>query len=45
MTTFDYHFLERLAYPIYFFSLGLLILVLVMGEIYSGSQRWLSIGV
>jgi rod shape determining protein RodA len=44
MTTFDYHFLERLAYPIYFFSLGLLILVHVMGEIYSGSQRWLSIG-
>jgi len=43
MTTFDYHLLERLAYPIYFFSIGLLVLVLALGEIYSGSQRWLSI--
>lgn len=44
MTTFDYHVLERLAYPIYFLSLFLLILVLVVGNVYSGSQRWLSIG-
>jgi len=44
MTTFDYHVLERMAYPIYYFSLSLLVLVLVIGEIYSGSQRWLSIG-
>jgi rod shape determining protein RodA len=43
MTTFDYHALERLAYPIYFLSLFLLILVLVKGKVYSGSQRWLSI--
>jgi rod shape determining protein RodA len=43
MTTFDYHFLERLAYLVYFFSISMLILVLVLGEIYSGSQRWLSI--
>jgi rod shape determining protein RodA len=44
MTTFDYHVLERLAYPLYFFSLGLLVLVLVIGRIYSGSQRWLTLG-
>ena len=43
MTTFDYHLLERLAYPTYFFSLGLLVLVLVVGKVHSGSQRWLSL--
>ena len=43
MTTFDYHVLERLAYPAYFFSLFLLILVLVVGDKSSGSQRWLSL--
>jgi len=45
MTTFDYHTLERLAWPIYLASMLLLILVLVIGKIYSGSQRWLSLGV
>lgn len=44
MTTFDYHILERLAYPLYAFSVGLLILVLIVGEVRSGSQRWLSFG-
>ncbi|MBW2065556.1 MAG: rod shape-determining protein RodA [Deltaproteobacteria bacterium] len=44
MTTFDYHILERLAYPIYVFSIGLLILVLIIGDVRSGSQRWLSLG-
>ena len=44
MTTFDYSLLERLAYPFYFFSLALLIMVLVVGKIHSGSQRWLSFG-
>jgi len=44
MTTFDYHLLERLAYPAYFLTLILLILVLAIGKIYSGSQRWLSFG-
>ena len=28
MTTFDYHLLEMLAFPIYLFTLGLLVLVL-----------------
>ena len=44
MTTFDYHILERLAFPLYLFSLTLLILVLLTGKIHSGVQRWLSIG-
>ena len=41
MTTFDYHLLERLAYGIYTICLILLILVLIIGEARSGSQRWL----
>ena len=44
MTTFDYHVLERFAYPIYFLSLSLLLLVLSIGKVYSGSQRWISFG-
>lgn len=45
MTTFDYHMLERLAWPIYLGSLSLLVLVLVIGKVSSGSQRWLSLGI
>lgn len=44
MTTFDYHLLERLAYPLYAISLMLLVLVLLIGKVSSGSQRWLFIG-
>jgi len=44
MTTFDYHILERLAYPAYLFTLILLIMVLVIGKASSGSQRWLNLG-
>ena len=44
MTTYDYHLLERLAYPAYIFSLALLVLVLFMGKTASGSQRWLNFG-
>ncbi|NIR15623.1 MAG: FtsW/RodA/SpoVE family cell cycle protein, partial [Desulfobacterales bacterium] len=36
--------LERLAYPVYVVSLALLVLVLLVGKITSGSQRWLSLG-
>lgn len=43
-TTFNYHLLERIAYPAYFFVLGLLVVVLIIGKISSGSQRWLSVG-
>jgi rod shape determining protein RodA len=44
MTTFDYHLLERLAFPAYLLTLGLLVLVLLKGEVRSGSQRWLEFG-
>lgn len=44
MITFDYHLLERMAYPIYFFSVFLLVLVHIVGKVYSGSQSWLSFG-
>ena len=44
MTTFDYHGLERVAYPAYFFSLGLLLVVAFIGDVRSGSQRWLGFG-
>ncbi len=44
MTTFNYYLLERLAYPIYLFSIALLILVLLSGKVTSGSQRWLCLG-
>ena len=44
MMTFDYRLLESIAVPIYFFSIFLLVLVLITGKTISGSQRWLSIG-
>ena len=44
MTTFDYHHLERLAYPLYFFALLLLVFVFLQGDVRSGSQRWISFG-
>jgi rod shape determining protein RodA len=44
VTMFDYHVLDRMAYPIYISALILLVLVLMVGKVYSGSQRWLSFG-
>ncbi|MBU2499052.1 MAG: rod shape-determining protein RodA [Proteobacteria bacterium] len=44
MTTFDYHHLETLAYPAYLVSVVLLLLVFFVGDVRSGSQRWLSLG-
>jgi len=44
MTTWDYHLLERVAYPAYIISLVLLVLVLAVGKVHSGSQRWLTFG-
>ena len=44
MTTFDYHLLERLAFLGYLLTLGLLVLVLLIGDVHSGSQRWLEFG-
>ena len=44
MTTFNYYLLERLAFPAYFVSIVLLLLVLIVGRVTSGSQRWLNLG-
>jgi rod shape determining protein RodA len=43
-TTFDYHLLQRLAFPFYFLVLALLLLVSLVGGKVSGSQRWLNVG-
>lgn len=41
---YDYRHLERLAYPLYFLSLVLLVAVMVAGKTVSGSKRWLVLG-
>ena len=40
----DYHTLERFAVPAYLISLALSGAVLLFGDAYNGSRRWLSIG-
>jgi rod shape determining protein RodA len=44
VTIFDYHLLERLAWPSYLVIVFLLLVVLIIGKISSGSQRWLNLG-
>jgi rod shape determining protein RodA len=44
MTSFDYRRLERLAYPFYWFSIILLLAVMVAGKVVAGSKRWLALG-
>lgn len=44
VTVFDYHLLEGLAWPAYLLNVFLLLVVLVIGKISSGSQRWLDLG-
>lgn len=44
VTTFDYHILDRFAYPVFFISLIVLAASLKMGKVAYGSQRWLSFG-
>jgi len=43
-TTFDYHWLKTLAWPIYGVQLGLLVLTLLVGDGIGGSARWVEIG-
>ncbi|MDD3581203.1 MAG: rod shape-determining protein RodA [Desulfobacca sp.] len=41
---FDYRYLEKAAYPIFWLTVALLVAVLVVGKVVSGSQRWLPLG-
>ena len=43
-TTFDYHWLKTLAWPIYGLQIGLLVLTLAIGSGVGGSARWVSVG-
>ena len=40
----DYHWWERLAIPAYLISIMLSVAVLLIGDEYNGSKRWLSLG-
>ena len=42
--SFDYHYIDRLAYPFYGLMLLLLILVIIIGHSGGGSQRWINLG-
>jgi len=42
--SFDYHYIDRLAYPFYAVMLALLVLVLIVGHSGGGSQRWIHLG-
>jgi rod shape determining protein RodA len=41
---FDYHYIDRVAYPFYGLMLLLLVLVLFIGHSGGGSQRWINLG-
>ena len=43
-TIFDYRHLKGLATPLFIFSIGLLLLVLVAGTTVNGARRWISLG-
>jgi rod shape determining protein RodA len=43
-TAFDYRWLKTLAWPIYAFQLGLLLVTLAIGDGVGGSARWIAIG-
>jgi len=41
---FDYHYIDRIAYPFYGAMFLLLVLVLFLGHTGGGSQRWINLG-
>lgn len=41
---FDYHLMEKMAYPLYLLGLALLVLVLLTGRPIAGTRRWLDLG-
>ncbi|MFA5110341.1 MAG: FtsW/RodA/SpoVE family cell cycle protein, partial [Desulfobaccales bacterium] len=41
---YDYRHLEKLAYPIYIFSILMLVAVMFGGKVVYGSRRWLALG-
>lgn len=41
---FDYHYIDRIAYPFYAVMLLLLVLVYFVGHSGGGSQRWINLG-
>jgi rod shape determining protein RodA len=43
-TSFVYHWLRVLAWPIYGFQIGLLVLTLAIGDGVGGSARWVTVG-
>lgn len=43
-TSFDYHWLKTLAWPIYAVQIGLLVLTLLIGDGVGGAARWIVIG-
>jgi rod shape determining protein RodA len=43
-TSFDYHWLKTLAWPIYAIQIGLLVLTLRIGDGVGGAARWIEIG-
>jgi rod shape determining protein RodA len=43
-TVFDYHWLKTLAWPIYAFQLGLLVVTLAIGDGVGGAARWVTVG-
>lgn len=44
VTFLDYRFFLRLAYPLYGINLIMLFLVMIMGKVSLGAQRWLDLG-
>lgn len=44
VSTIDYHYIARFSTLLYIISLGLSLAVLLFGDEYNGSKRWLSLG-